>query len=519
MTISPETNIRLLKNVPLDTTYDHTIYFTSTQAQQTYFMSKQKYNLTHYSYQRVKRGYARVGIKADSLYDCNYMMFQNSAFGDKWFYAFITSVEYINNECTELQFEIDVMQTWHFDYSVDQCFVEREHSVTDVIGENIIPETCDTGEYVYNNLEPLTSALEPLAIYVMVSDNKETAGGNLYDGIFSGTTIHVFNTSQNSITYLKNFLQGYADSPDSVVNMYMAPAIGTGSAVPDEGQEISFSNSAHMLEITKHVIGISDTLDGYKPKNLKLYTYPYNFYQVSTSKSSNVYRYEFFDNHMPRFHVYVPATPPMQVSLRPFHYKGSGTSDLTNDTLVLDDYPFCSWNSDTFKAWLAQNAIPITAQVGSAAVTAGLGFITGAAPLVVGVNIFGKASSLIQQGYRAAIAADTTRGNVNSGNADVSIGTKNFYCGQVSVSKQYAKMIDDYFTRFGYATNGLKVPNRSSRPHWNYVKTVDATLTGSLPADDMQKIVGIYNDGITFWKNGDEIGDYSLDNSPKPTGE
>ena len=134
MYIEPNSNIRILKDVPLDKTFDHTIYFNSASAQATYFMGLQKYNLNNYTYQRVKRGYARVGIKADNLYDCNYMMFQNTSYGNKWFYAFITSVEYLNNECSQIEFEIDVMQTWFFDYSLDQCFVEREHTVTDNIG-------------------------------------------------------------------------------------------------------------------------------------------------------------------------------------------------------------------------------------------------------------------------------------------------------------------------------------------------------------------------------------------------
>ena len=68
-------------------------------------------------------------------------MFQNTSFGIKWFYAFITNVEYINNETSEITIEIDVMQTWHFDYTVNQCFVEREMAATDDIGGNLVPET------------------------------------------------------------------------------------------------------------------------------------------------------------------------------------------------------------------------------------------------------------------------------------------------------------------------------------------------------------------------------------------
>ena len=68
MYIQPTTNIKLLKDVPLDTTYDHTIYFTSATAQYNYFIGLKKYDLVNYTYQRVKRGVARVGIKADNLY-------------------------------------------------------------------------------------------------------------------------------------------------------------------------------------------------------------------------------------------------------------------------------------------------------------------------------------------------------------------------------------------------------------------------------------------------------------------
>ena len=53
-----------------------------------------------------------------------------------------------------------------------------------------------------------------------------------------------------------------------------------------------------------------------------------------------------------------------------------------------------------------------------------------------------------------------------------------------------------------------------SRPHWNYVKTIDCSISGSVPSDDEKTICNIFDKGITFWKNGNEIGNYSLDNRP-----
>ena len=122
--------------------------------------------------------------------------------------------------------------------------------------------------------------------------------------------------------------------------------------------------------------------------------------------------------------------------------------------------------------------------------------------------------NLLSQGYKASIAADVARGNIHSGNVDVASGKKTFWGGRISVSHQYARMIDDFFTKFGYATKRVKIPNRNSRPHWNYVKTVSATMTGSVPSDDMKKICSIYDNGVTFWKHGYEVGRYDLDNSP-----
>lgn len=232
MYIQPETNIRILRNVPLDTTYEHTIYFGSKSAQYNYFAGLAKYNLTNYTYQRVKRGVCRVGIKADNLYDCNYMMFQNKSYGDKWFYAYITSVEFVNNECTEISFELDVIQTWFFDCEPDYCFVEREHSVTDKIGENIVPENVDCGEYVYNGYGKITQALDSLCIIVVIGDLDEAPEGTVYDGVFGGCSLYAYNMSDTEAIRAK--LDTYSGKPDSIVSMYMSPTIGVG-VIPTGG--------------------------------------------------------------------------------------------------------------------------------------------------------------------------------------------------------------------------------------------------------------------------------------------
>ena len=506
----------LLKDVPLDTTYDHTIYFASTTAQNNYFIGLQKYNLTNYTYQRVKRGVARVGIKADNLYDCNYMMFQNTAYGNKWFYAFITAVEFVNNECAEIYFELDVMQTWFFDCEPDYCFVEREHSVTDNIGEHIEPESVNVGEYVSMEYKDLSVVLQPMAVMIMIMTDSDESDGTLYDGIYGGCTLFAYNRSDTES--IKSKLNEYVQKPDAVIAMYMFPVIGTGQAIPEGGLKILYGESSATVTVTRTQLAGTENLDGYVPKNKKLYTYPYNFFHVDNASGSELnLRYEFFENRTPKGNIRIPITMPIQCVFRPTNYKGSGGATFNNESITLSNYPMCSWGTDAFKAWLAQNAVHIgvntsTNAISGALAAFALGGPAGAAAGGV-VSASYAASQYLSQGYQASIAADISKGNLNNGSSNVGSGKQSFYGGRMCITAEYARMIDEYFTMFGYATRRLKKPNRNSRTHWNYVKTINATVTGSVPADDMKKICSIYDNGITFWKNGSEVGQYNLDNT------
>lgn len=511
MYIQPQTNIRILKDVPLDTTYEHTIYFSDASSQQTYFGGKQKYNLGNYTYQRVNKGVARVGIKADSLYDCNYMMFQNTAYGSKWFYAFITSVEFVNNECSEITFELDVMQTWFFDYTMEYSLVEREHVDDDVAGFHIEPENVELGEYVFNEYKDVTPGLKTMLIAVMINNQDETPSGNSYNGVYSGCYVKVFPSTANGSAEVTKFLSSFDQKPEAVVGMYMLPfdALQTGDTVPDTGLILRHSDACQFHNFSDEQMNVGSwELDGYKPKNRKMFTYPYNFYSISNGQGSSLsLRYEFFTNRKPTWAITTPATSPIQTVLRPTNYKGCSTCN--NETLTLSNYPMCSWSTDAFRAWLAQNSVPLLAESG---VKAGTAYAMGGLPMA-GASLLSSATNALVSGYRASIQADITRGNQSCGNNAVASGLQTFWGGRCSITKYYARMIDEYFTMFGYAIHRVKIPNRNGRPHWNYVKTIGCNIVGSVPADDMRKICNIYDAGVTFWKNGDEIGNYSLDNT------
>lgn len=520
MYIEPRTNIKILKNVPLDTSFDHTIYFANATAQSTYFASKTKYNLTDQTYQRVRRGWARVSINAENLYDCNYMMFQNTSFGSKWFYAFITSVEYINNTVSEIQFELDPMQSWFFDYEREYCFVERNHTTTDGIGEHIEPEPVEVGEYVFNgNYNPIKIMNEYYVLIAVVDVNGTTVDGHFYDNIYGGATIYYYDS--NDEQGINSKLASYIRRPDAVVAMYVVPKIlintpPSQAVVPN----LLGTVTSNIINTITNIpaIGTTDTLDGYTPKNNKMYTYPYNFYHVDASGNGELnIRYEFCENLKPVFQIRGNVTQPVQVLLQPCNYKRNWSSQpllqydpIMTESLTLTGFPMCSWNTDAFKAWVAQNCVPMGA-TGLMALETGILATNPAIGTLAGV---GYLTSMLSQGYKASIKADISKGNYDNANVKVSFNQQQFYGGRVSVNRVYARMIDDFFNRYGYAIKINAIPNINARPHWTYVKTVDCTIKGSIPADDMKAICKIYDKGITFWRNASEVGDYSLDNSP-----
>lgn len=81
----------------------------------------------------------------------------------------------------------------------------------------------------------------------------------------------------------------------------------------------------------------------------------------------------------------------------------------------------------------------------------------------------------------------------------------------ISPSLEEVVKLDQFFDMYGYATNSVKIPNEDSRENWNYVKTDNVIINGSMPVQDMRNIKAMYNRGVRFWHTTD-VGNYSLSN-------
>ena len=128
MNYTPQTEVHLLSNVPFNFSYNNVMDFDTIEDQTSYFINKSKMTFEDLTHQRVNNNSINLEVAYEELYDINYMMFQNDKIPGKWFYAFITSYDFISPNVTRISYQIDVFQTWLFDMEWQTTYVDREHT-------------------------------------------------------------------------------------------------------------------------------------------------------------------------------------------------------------------------------------------------------------------------------------------------------------------------------------------------------------------------------------------------------
>lgn len=521
MYIAPNSTVKLLKNVPLDNTYEHTVYFDTKAHQHTWFEGYLKTGMTFSKqyYQRHSRDYIKLETLADNVYDCNYLMFQNTSYGTKWFYAFITNVEYINDNVTLIQYEIDDMQTWHFDYTLKDCFVEREHSIDDIIGENLIPENFDIGDHLVVDTERFIGKdrlgfYSNLDICVAAPFNEtygDYAGGKVTNG-YSGLYYNMFHGA-NAEADAAAFISGAGLKKDEIVNVFycfggLCERTGVQSVVPTETN----------ITLTRTAPQTFGAFGRYTPKNMKLYTYPYCYLRVKDGFGNySEYKYEYFDGAI-QFKLTGDLSPNPSVICIPQNYMGE--TDNYSECFTLTGFPQCAWNSDAYIAWLAQTGIRVYSDVVGGVVEGGLNAVGNDKGLLANIgegvdrNLNGEVTSILREGLTVKAnrrQVGGTQGSMLAIAADMLF----IDAEQMQIREEFARIIDDYFTKFGYPVKRVKQPQYTNRPYWNYIKTRGCMAVGSVPADALRHICRIFDNGITWWSRTATIGDYmNQDNSP-----
>lgn len=588
------TTVELMAGVPLDPEYKHTLTFASKSAQYDYFSTKVLFSTSYQnmSYQRHSVGAIKIQAPMTIMGTVNYLRFCNSPTSTsgpheaKDYYAFIRDVEYISDTVVVVTYQIDVLQTWLLDYTLNPCYVEREHANSDNVGDNRVNEGLDTGPYVTAGIEKIDGwdsiYADELGDYIQnttfVIIATQAPDGSQYSYQFNGVASSMYVTFAYSTTDLENVLDSFKNGITGDLTPIISIGMFPSFFKPNAGTPI---NPAINTLVNDQSIGFGGFIaydpatvstKTYIPKNNKLYCYPYNYMVFESPDGSNVIlKFEDFkNNNVHRFITWCTILPEIQTMCLPEDYETPYTGNTSGSNikyaLSCKSYPYCAVASDAFSAWWAQNKYnyPVQAAIIDAAdayssstqspiVPANgersgvLGFMDKVynytqkgMDIVKGIltgdtrwQLAGQTMNMIGNGFQNPASLVSVPDEIASQNAAYeghkampdTLATKannggalhysEWDCYKIYYTKirpEYAEIIDNYFTCFGYATHIVKTPNVTGRRNWNYVKTVGCTISGNLPVDVEQQITAIFDRGVTFWHNPANIHNYNANN-------
>lgn len=398
-------SVTFYQNVNLDTSSGNTYYFANRSAQLTFFATKLYKTVSATSYQRENRQYIRVNETMANMLHCDYLSFKNPQYENKTFYCFITGINYINDNCTEIIYEIDILQTWLLDLTFKPCMIERNHTATDNIFSNLIPDDFSPGDmltgyqrnYSINRFSVIFQAT--FDIYEWVDSDFATKAepkvynrSTLYDG-YSMLGCEVYKSSSNYAangSMFAKMLDAIFQTTGNVsledfTNIWIYPTdlvqhvdtkvhhlLDDNTIDQDLRSYWKVGNAKRIVDY--FVPQLPTTLDGYTPRNKKLFTYPYFLLHVTNCDgSAKDIKFERFNTNISGgtypFVLSGTTTNEGKIRLTPGDYMGVNDANITNAQYDPSDYlslpyeesidsmafPVVSVIGDVYNIYYAQN--------------------------------------------------------------------------------------------------------------------------------------------------------------------
>lgn len=537
--------IILAQNINMDKQYTNVLSYSESQML-TLCRENQVASANNYSFLRAT-GTILVEFSYAQCLQANYIAFQNPDYSNKWFFAFIDDVIYKGDRNCELKFTVDAWSTWFDKWQKKTCFINRQHTNNDTIGANTVPENIDVGEVKQEFITEDLAYGNDFGYWIAVASNwkikdgstgfevldsdkgTQFAGVTVYDNTVFGSQlflIHITSTSDFANLYLLIARSNMDGHVEDIQNIFVLPDVAIQqskivSHTAKMGDDLSFTFYTMNYDLSPEkfntVINKITSYNDYTPKNKKCFVYPYNYLLVSNNQgSNNIYKYEDFSTSNCVFENQFSIAIGGSGRVVPKNYKGMETND--DEALPLGKYPTCAWSSDAFTNWLTQNSVNLATSLALTIGGVAGAVATGGATLPVAVagvtSVAGNIAGTIGQ-FRQASLLPNISGGQATGDVIWSCNRNLFSFRQMRAKTEYMRIIDDYFTRFGYAVKRLETPNITGRRYWNYVEigSSEEIGYGDVPSKYMDIINNACRRGVTIWHNHANIGNYSLSNT------
>lgn len=557
---TPITTVQLMNNVPLFPDNTNQIYFDNATHQNQYFTSRVYKTSNNLTYQRDYQVYALQAEYDNTITSCNYLRYRNNNYGNKWFYAFITSIRYVNPNTVYIDFILDAYQTFMFDITWKDCFIERSHVRDDTLGAHTLDEGIHVGNRYSKEVNVSWPGTDVFAGNVNVVPIIFLAAAYVFPSSGDPTeriiTANVQGTPTTLAVWFPNFdviktaplfqmqqflklLQNSSKSNAIVASVAIPEHIARGTWNTMKGVEGAITEvqadpkaieSGAYLQIAnlQFVDSVNATLTltplmSYTPRNKKLYCYPFTYFVLSSNQGENVtIKTEWLPETQP------PVGDPdrelklsLSANISPdssyFCKVTNANSTSRTLTCTMAQLPQVATASSTYANWLAGHMASITSGIlanglqifgGTAATVSGAGASAGVGGITSGVNgIIGTIGNLIDA---EKMPASLNSSGGSTGNA--AINNRRFSLYQQVLNPDMYASIDQFFDMYGYKVNMNGTPDFYCRAYWQYFKIPIVNITGNVPAEYMNQIKSTFQNGVTLWNysagDGVDVGNY-----------
>jgi hypothetical protein len=557
---TPITTVQLMNNVPLFPDNTNQIYFDNATHQNQYFTSRVYKTSNNLTYQRDYQVYALQAEYDNTITSCNYLRYRNNNYGNKWFYAFITSIRYVNPNTVYIDFILDAYQTFMFDITWKDCFIERSHVRDDTLGAHTLDEGIHVGNRYSKEVNVSWPGTDVFAGNVNVVPIIFLAAAYVFPSSGDPTeriiTSNVQGTPTTLAVWFPNFdvigtaplfqmqqflklLQNSSKSNAIVASVAIPEHIARGTwnimkgiegAITEVQTDPKAIESGAYLQISiqQFVDSVNATLTltplmSYTPRNKKLYCYPFTYFVLSSNQGENVtIKTEWLPETQP------PVGDPdrelklsLSANISPdssyFCKVTNANSTSRTLTCTMAQLPQVATASSTYANWLAGHMASITSGIlanglqifgGTAATVSGAGASAGIGGITSGVNgIIGTIGNLIDA---EKMPASLNSSGGSTGNA--AINNRRFSLYQQVLNPDMYASIDQFFDMYGYKVNMNGIPDFYCRAYWQYFKIPIVNITGNVPAEYMNQIKSTFQNGVTLWNysagDGVDVGNY-----------
>lgn len=532
--------LKLYKNFPIND-YANQVYYSSENKRDSAFDNYEDKSIKDLASCDKTKQQIRLNI---SYYVGNQYNYGCIVENNKRYYIFIDSVEWKSNLNTViLHYSYDYWQTYCYQIELKESYVEREHVEDDTFGKHIIDEGLPIDEYKIQSSEVLDGNNDGMYFCITLSDtrdavslthsNPEPIPSTCKPSKFEQSTAIIFSDDLEIVSRFIDLLTS-RNKLDGISGMYSVPKTAIPSKIQKQGYDwdtgedmikyVGINNDLPTMLVWD--ISKPSKIDGYTPINKKCFTYPYCFANITNNNGSSLYgQFELADDKSTvKFRYYFPCIEGNTSFGYLSDYDGVAKNfdkSLQGQTNI--ELPFVT---NTFSAYLSANQNSIANQYSTidrnetaSIVKAGVNGAVGIVGSLATGNIAGAISSGIgtasniadatlsaynqRQAIDSSLKDQESKANVSHG---AYTGVGNIICGQIgfkgqliTVTAENIKMIDDYFSMFGYKVNTIKKPKLNTRPYWNYIKTSGVNMIGNVPQDALTVLKQMFDNGVTMW--------------------